>query len=98
MIPQRQNPKEENMEEILVSSRDLDQRVSPSPSPDKYDIAPRKMEKEFEIAPKRAGKPNYYSVTNKKAKKYDYRTFDVNNSTRQKVKTDVEGKIISNFL
>lgn len=56
--------------EIIMSNRRNNQNISPSPSPDKYDIEPTRMKtRTFEIGPKPTKKTNYYSATNKKAKK-----------------------------
>lgn len=84
--------KEDEMEEIITSGRNYRHKISPSPSPEKYDIVPKNKERSFKIEPKR-NKTNYYSVTNKKAKKYDYRCFEINNSTRQKSQIETGGKL-----
>jgi hypothetical protein len=78
-------------EQVIVSSRKLENKVSPSLSPNKYDIVPRHVQKSFEIGPKTVKKTNYYSATNKKSKKYDHRSFEVNNSMRQKTKAESGG-------
>lgn len=38
-------------DEIIVSSRNIENKVSPSPSPEKYEIIPRNVQKSFEIGP-----------------------------------------------
>jgi hypothetical protein len=78
-------------EQVIVSSRKLENKVSPSMSPNKYDIVPRNIQKTFEIGPKTVKKTNYYSATNKKSKKYDHKSFEVNNSMRHKTKAESGG-------
>lgn len=88
---QADESQDDDIGEVIISSRDP--RNDDSPSPERYNIEPRKQDKKFEIEPKKATKKTYYSVTNKKAKKYDYRSFEVNNSTRQKSQAQKEGKL-----
>ena len=79
-------------EEVIISSRHRNQEMSPSPSPDKYDIDPTDHQKPFEIDPQQIKKANY-STTNKKSKKYDYQDLEFTNcSNRQKSKQESEGK------
>lgn len=82
---------EDEEEEIIISSRAHNDKDDVSPSPERYDIDPKQKRTKFEIEPKRAKKKNYFSVTNKKSKKYDYQTFEVNSSTRQKSQAEHEG-------
>ena len=80
--------------EVIMSNRDTNKH-SPSPSPNKYDIEPRATkQRTFEIGPKPVKKTNFYSATNKKAKKYDYRSFEINNSMRQRSKAESGGTTI----
>lgn len=78
-------------EEVIISSRHRNQEMSPSLSPDKYDIDPTDHQRPFEIDPQQVKKANY-STTNKKSKKYGYQELDFsNNSNRQKSKQESEG-------
>lgn len=76
---------------VIMSSRQHNQNISPSPSPEKYDIEPSREKKSVGIEPKPVKKTNYYSATNKKAKKYDYHNFEVNNSMRHKAHPESGG-------
>ena len=75
--------KNENTEEIIVSDRNRNQEMSPSVSPEKYDIEPTDNKKTFEIEAQKIKKTNY-STTNKKSKKYEYQDLELNNSNSQK--------------
>jgi hypothetical protein len=54
----RKNPRRKELNdsiedgEIIASSRNVENKVSPSPSPEKYEIIPRNAQKSFEIGPK----------------------------------------------
>jgi hypothetical protein len=80
---------------IIMSNRQYNDDSSPSPSPERYDIEPSHAKKAFEIVPKPTKKTNYYSATNKKAKRYNYLNFEMTNSMRQKLKNDSKGNIAS---
>lgn len=85
--------RDEEEGEIIMSNRQYNDDSSPSPSPERYDIEPSQAKKAFEIVPKPTKKTNYYSATNKKAKRYDYNKFEMTNSMRQKLKNDSKGNI-----
>jgi hypothetical protein len=88
---QTDDSQDDEVWEIIISNRDP--RNDDSPSPERYNIEPHKQAKEFEIEPKKTNKKAYYSVTNKKAKKYNYKGFEINSSTRQGSQAQNEGML-----